>query len=217
VMQNAGPARLFDHALATERRAGVDWFLEVAPREYQVFYETARELSGLSLPRSARDLTSEDRAVLRNALRQRRLPEPLQVPWSRLCGIVADESATRWAAHLQTKTAQLRMLWRLMRVGDAPYFLLGSDRERPLRLRVASSWDWVQRFELRSFHVEPRKAGQPEVAWFAEIRDRSSSETAVIVGHVEIRWSHGRFAGAPEAKIYLDTRIEHAPGYFALL
>ena len=33
---------------------------------------------------------------------------------------------------------------------------------------------------------------------------------------MEVRWSHGRFAQAPEAKVYLDTPHRHVPGYFPL-
>ena len=35
-------------------------------------------------------------------------------------------------------------------------------------------------------------------------------------GHVEVRWSHGRFSGNPEAKVYLDTAHAAVPGYHPL-
>ena len=35
-------------------------------------------------------------------------------------------------------------------------------------------------------------------------------------GHVEVRWSHGRFRGAPEAKVYLDTQPTDVPGFWPL-
>ena len=37
-----------------------------------------------------------------------------------------------------------------------------------------------------------------------------------VAGHVEIRWSHGRFAQPPEAKVYLDTPMSSLPGYHPL-
>ena len=37
-----------------------------------------------------------------------------------------------------------------------------------------------------------------------------------VQGHVEVRWSHGRFAQPPEAKVYLDTPTDELPGYFPL-
>ena len=137
-------------------------------------------------------------------------------PWHELCSVVAAGSAQRWTAQVSTANEKLRMLWRLLRVGDAPYFVLGTSRERHLRLRVASAWDWVQAFELRRFDIEPRPAGQPEVSWRALTRNRSTGTDIEILGRVEVRWSHGRFSGNPEAKIYLDTPLDETPGYFPL-
>ena len=37
-----------------------------------------------------------------------------------------------------------------------------------------------------------------------------------VLGHVEVRWSHGLFCGPPEAKVYLDTPHTEVPGYFRL-
>ena len=37
------------------------------------------------------------------------------------------------------------------------------------------------------------------------MHDRELDTDRVIEGHVEVRWSHGKFGGVPEAKIYLDT------------
>ena len=37
-----------------------------------------------------------------------------------------------------------------------------------------------------------------------------------MAGHIEIRWSHGRFANPPEAKVYLDTPMDELPGYHRL-
>ena len=108
------------------------------------------------------------------------------------------------------------MLWRLLRVGSAPYFVLGSSAERSLRLRIATSWDWRQHFKLAAFSLAPQRGGQPRVGWHAVVRDRTSSESVEVTGHIEVRWSHGRFGGLPEAKGYLDTPHHLVPGYFAL-
>ena len=107
------------------------------------------------------------------------------------------------------------MLWRLLRIGSAPYFVLGASPSGFLRLRIATPWDWRRHFELRAFEVEPRAGGQPMVAWQAVVRDRARRQRArPSRGHVEVRWSHGRFAGRPEAKVYLDTPHAEVPGYF---
>ena len=214
VLVNSGPTRLFDRLLAGEGRSGAHWFLSTAPDEYRAFYALAREaVGGAGLPSDPSRLTVEDQRLLRAALAARSLPEGLQPAWSALCGEVARVSAERWRAALTGPRERLHLLWRLLRVSNATYFVLGADKGAHLRLRVSSTWDWNHRFDLRSLAVAARPAGQPEVAWRAEVRDRASGEVREIAGHVEVRWSHGRFVGTPEAKVYLDTLHAGVPGY----
>ena len=108
------------------------------------------------------------------------------------------------------------MLWRIVRLASAPYFVLGTGPSASLRLRVATPWDWNQAFELRRFEVVSEPGGQARVGWRASVRDRSTAAEHELVGHVEVRWSHGRFGGHPEAKVYLDTPHSLVPGYFPL-
>lgn len=216
VMHNPGPARLFDRLLVGEERVPADWFGVVAPNEYQTFYAFVREHVGRVLPPLVSDLTARDRAVLKEALRPRTLPVSIQPAWTELCDAVARASATRWTSNIGNRRTQLRLLWRLLRIGDAPYFILGAAGRHNVRLRVASAWDWVQAFELRSFDVAARPRGQPEVAWVAVVEERLSARRTRIDGHIEIRWSHGRLQGSPEAKVYLDTPHHNVPGYYSL-
>jgi hypothetical protein len=135
----------------------------------------------------------------------------------RLSDAVARASVRRWEAAMDVGggTGEA-MLWRLLRMGSAPYFVLGSSAARSLRLRIATSWDWRQQYQLISIEMEPQGGGQPRVGWEALVRDRSSNELTEVAGHIEVRWSHGRFGGLPEAKGYLDTPHHLVPGYFAL-
>ena len=99
---------------------------------------------------------------------------------------------------------------------SATYFVLGTDHAAHLRFRIDSAWDWSQSYELRRFDVSPRTAGQPEVGWRAVVRSRSDRDEQVVDGHVEVRWSHGRFLGNPESKVYLDNPHARVPGYHQL-
>ena len=73
------------------------------------------------------------------------------------------------------------MLWRLLRIGSAPYFVLGSSADRSLRLRIATSWDWRQHFQLIAIAMEGQPGGQPRVGWEAVVRDRTSHEVHSVV------------------------------------
>lgn len=54
------------------------------------------------------------------------------------------------------------------------------------------------------------------MAWRAECTETATGHTRTVAGHVEIRWSYGRFAQTLEAKVYLDTRHDDVPGYDTL-
>lgn len=221
ILANTSPGRIFDGLLATsgawERG---DWYAAVAPGELHDLYVHCRQATGLDLP-PALDLCSRDeRAALRHALRGRRYPgSATQSAYRSLCEAVSEASARRWAEGLSGGAASTeQMLWRLLRIGNASYFLLGIDRRTslPVRFRVASPWDWRDAYELLAFGVEPAGAGQPRVDWHGTYRERATRRVGRVDGHVEIRWSHGRFAHPPEAKVYLDTPMESVPGYHLL-
>jgi len=217
VLLNPGPPRLFDRLLLGEERSSVNWFAVTAPTEFQAFYQAARSATGLlGLPADVIGLTSEQQLALKAALRARILPTSLQMEWRALCQTVAAESERRWRAAMPSRRSQLRLLWRLLRISTASYFVLGTDRSSHLRLRVDSAWDWMQAYSLNDFVVSARSVGQAEVAWHAAVRKRDDGLNLTIDGHVEVRWSHGRFNGFPEAKVYLDTALDRVPGYNAL-
>jgi hypothetical protein len=168
------------------------------------------------LPLRAVDLTPSQRDALGQWLRPG-WPRGGKDLYAALSGAVARTSAARWKAAMEAGAgAGEAMLWRLLRIGSAPYFVLGSSADRSLRLRIATSWDWRQRFQLIAITMEGQPGGQPRVGWEAVVRDRVSHEVHSVVGHIEVRWSHGRFGGLPESKGYLDTAHHLVPGYFPL-
>jgi hypothetical protein len=178
-------------------------------------YANVRPAIDPSLPADVAALTAEQRRTIAHSFeRGGAWPGDGDALYRALVDRVANESAARWRAAIGTKAEP--MLWRLLRIGSAPYFVLGASSKGFTRFRIATPWDWRRHFELRSFDVEARAAGQPMVAWNAIVRRRADATETVVAGHVEVRWSHGRFCGPPEAKVYLDTPHVDVPGYFPL-
>jgi hypothetical protein len=218
VLANAAPSRLFERGLAggPTRTAG-DWYAEVAPDAYQALYALVRVELGTraTLPPHATDLTPAHRAELRAYLDAGWSPDA-QGAYHALALDVGKVSADRWRQALAKRADAEAALWRLLRIGSAPYFVLGAQRDRTLRLRVMTPWDWRQAYELKRIDVWGDDAGQPQVRWQARVRERAAGVEHTIDGHVEVRWSHGRFGKPPEAKAYLDTPHHRVPGYVPL-
>lgn len=221
ILHNSSPSHLFDRGLAEKKvERGLDWFSETAPEAFQEFYDACLVLTGLAtqLPAEVGDLTTEQRQTIKRALPGgRRLPDPVQQVYESFCLAVGQQSALRWLEQLRTRKQKEEMLWRLLRLQAAPYFVLGATHKgEPLRYRVGTPWDFRDRFDMLRFDVWADPAGQPLVRWRADTVDRGTGAAQPVEGHVEIRWSHGKFSGAPEAKVHLDTHPHDVAGYFPL-
>ncbi|MFQ5556351.1 MAG: hypothetical protein ACE5GB_02410 [Acidimicrobiales bacterium] len=214
ILMNASPWHLFERSLTERRTERADWYVEVAPEAHQELYRAARdELDLTELPERATDLGGEQRALLKSAL-GRRWPATAARVYSEFAHAVAHASAERWRAQMVTPARREEMLWRLLRLQAAPYFVLGaSPSSEPITIRVGTPWDFRERFGLRAFDAWGDPVGQPLVRWRADVEDRVDGCRRIIEGHVEVRWSHGKFAGAPEAKVYLDTPHHEVAGY----
>lgn len=216
VLMNASPQHLFDNLLQVRSLVRADdWYAVVAPDAYGELLDAVRRAVDPELPPRLEHLTAADRATIGRAC-ARRWPAAVEAVYSGFCAAVATATARRWSLALPSLRQRELMLWRLLRLADSPYFVLGAEASGSVRLRIATPWDWRQDFRLEAFDIVPSGAGQPRVDWTATVEDRTTSVTRTVRGHVEIRWSHGRFCGVPEAKIYLDSPIAEVPGYYPL-
>jgi hypothetical protein len=220
VLHNSAPDALFERCLAggQTRRTDANWFDVVAPAEHQQLYQLVRRAhgGGLDLPERVTALTVAQRKELRRHI-PRDWDAPCAEAYRDLAVAASAGSADRWRSQLGTVRDRTAMLWRLLRLAAAPYFVLGTGARDSLRIRVATPWDWRQAFELRAFELDAEGTGQARVGWRAAVRRREDRAEVEVVGHVEVRWSHGRFGGLPEAKVYLDTPHQRVPGYFPLV
>lgn len=217
VLHNLSPSSLFDGGPG----GGRHWYGAVAPTELQALYEaTSAHVGARGLPPSVGDLLNADVSRLTEGLPDRRWPSELLAPYRALCQTVSAASAERWNGRLSDRAARELQLWSLLRLAPTPYYLLGASKSDVLRIRVDTPWDWRQRWRFLGLDIEPDlRAGQPQVRWRGRVRAARGhlDQERVVEGIVEVRWSHGRFCGAPEAKVQLRTRHEDVPGYNELL
>lgn len=223
LLHNVSPRHLFERLLAVRQGSAGDWYADVALAEYQALYQAARQYlaeheDGFDdLPSTVTELNADQHRRLKQPF-SRRWPEPLAEAALWFSVAVSQVSAERWLRALgQRATRREEALWRLLRLQPAPYFVLGTDhRRRPVRYRVDTPWDFRQRFAFKSFDVWPEARVQPVVRWRGDLVVKDTDTPVHVDGHVEVRWSHGRFQGSPEAKVYLKTPHLETPGYTEL-
>ncbi len=224
VLINPSPMHLFDNLLQIRPTSTAkNWYHEVAQDEFVTLFQKTKTYIENSLPSSylpdfPSSLKPNDKALIKEMLSESRWPPQLLPYYQSLCDAVATNTANRWRKNLSDLKTQELLLWRMLRISEAPYFMLGvaKDARETLRLRIGTPWDWNSLFKLKTFEVSPKIAGQPTVSWRAIVKEKATLNELCIKGHVEIRWSHGRFIQNPEAKVYLDTPYKEIPGYFSI-
>lgn len=214
ILHNAGPVALFDHHLAPRGPVGrADWFEQIAPDAFRAVWQPVFDRIGLPLSTTPSSTTQHERQRIKQAL----AAEPLittSPEYEAFVDEVSKRSAARWQARLNSKAVRSEMYWRLLRMQAAPYYVLGARHDgSPLRYRIDTPWDFRQRYSVDAIEVTPGTRRQPSVDWRAELIEHPTLDTHTTTGHVEIRWSHGKLNGSPEAKVYLDTDPLDVPGY----
>lgn len=214
VLWNRSPSQVF-----TRTPMALHWYEHTAADEYQALYSAARTWSNMtSLPVRASELTRSGGVELGRHLRSREWPDALRAHYLAMSEKCSAKTAGLWNGALATPAKREQTAWWLLRLSPAPYFLLGDSVRAPLRIRVDTPWDWRQSWRFRELEIHAALgAGQPQVDWSIHVEDRRTGEARSAAGYVEIRWSHGRFSGHPEAKVQLRTAHELVPGYTALV
>ncbi len=165
ILSNSSPSNLFDRRLAdrTDRGGQESWYAVCASDAYEHFYSCVRRHVGQHLlPTATRELSPTHVRRIRHACGGT-WPAALAPLWAEFSFVVATASAGRWLAQLPTRARREEMMWRLLRLSPAPYFVLGSSDAGPLRLRIGTPWDWRQQYSLEHLAIGPSPAGQPRV------------------------------------------------------
>ena len=213
ILHNSGPASLFDHCLAPSGSVSrINWFEAVTPEAFRMVWQPIYVAAGLPFSTTPSMATKLQRQTVDNCLEA----NPIDTTAAEYLDFVSEASqatAARWRSNIDGRTGRSELFWRLLRMQAAPYFVLGQQHNlTPIRYRVSTPWDFAQRYSVESFDVTAGLRGQPSVDWSATVADRDGL-ISTVNGYVEVRWSHGKLNGSPEAKVLLDTDPALVPGY----
>ena len=160
ILMNASPGFLFDGLLADRASEHRDhWYDTVSSRAYRDLWELCRRDllrsdPTLELTTDPGDITTAARSTFKSHFRRGWPSDEAESAYRWLAVDVSDQSAKRWKRNLGStrnrRQAGEEMLWRLLRLSSAPYFVLGSSADATaLHYRVATPWDYSSALRVR--------------------------------------------------------------------
>lgn len=202
-----------------------NWFLKAAPQAYQNLYFFVRKilleekiLHKDALPETATDFEKKAKEGTRKAIQKKleKLNGKLSAEFTRLyrqmCHDVALYSAKTFLENrsnvrrTQKKSADELILKTFLRLNSAPYILVENKGGEIFAVEIPDITSWSSQWNLEK--VEPvadTSRGQCVVNITLHVKNKNKkSEVIELPYHAEIRWSHGKFCGNPEGKLYKD-------------
>jgi hypothetical protein len=126
-----------------------------------------------------------------------------------MCHNVARISADEFNHHLASIRSNTRIavnetiVREFFRINTVPYILAGLDHGNPFIIMISDLTSWKRDWELISTIAVPAlDKMQSEVNVTLNFMEKLHSRGFTLQFRAEIRWSHGKFCGNPESKIY---------------
>lgn len=222
VVANLSPYNLFISLPSGSAPAAREehWFQRTAPWDYQELYSFVQSTSASLnyLPMLAIDFeqqaTEEDRkriqAVIKDYIPSER--RRFEEKYLQMCHEIANISANIFNGNIEnslkssSRSAILENLSRwFFRINAIHYILCGIDYGEDFSLLIPDITSWKSEWMIREIKAVPDLSRRQSVVGLVmELARKSTGQTHTAQFHSEIRWSHGRFCGNPEGKLYKD-------------
>jgi len=230
VLSNLSPKNIFQNIpqgkVPSERSD--NWYLVTDPDGLQNLYDTVRQVRLYRLPQFPpavedfeRNAQRKHRSELQSEIKKlsSEEKEAFDKQYLTMCSNVSRVSAELFNQSFQdamgtpSRNAVLEHLVRhLFRMDSVEYISVGIEGNKVFAVRVPSITQWKKEWQILDILAKPdllRK--QSRVIITARFRNKISKDTHSAQFHVEIRWSHKKFGGAPEAKLYKDFKWAEIP------
>jgi hypothetical protein len=163
----------------------------------------------------------EDRKRIQAVLKNAPAPEQqaFDARYRELSHSVAQNSAATFNTNLASSMAThsrkgvLENLARwFFRLNAVRYILCGIDRGEDFAVVVPDLTSWLREWDLEGVRASPDLTrGQSVVDFEVTTRRRTDRLQHTSRFHSEVRWSHGRFSGAVESKLYKEFAWKDLP------
>lgn len=229
LVSNSSPYRLLlglpKGELSPARAA--NWYMTTALDAYQQLYMLARTAVDSPLPEDVRtyhqrgqvkDWERRDFADQLDQLSGNAILE-FRTAYEDFCRTVAIKSAADFNEQLALTLGSNRrnavedsLLQEFFRAGDTSYIICGSDKGRDFALEVPDLTSIRRSWKFKRLVAHPDlTAGQSKVRFDLVLSNKRTNQECNLLYWAEIRWSHHKFYGSPEAKLYKQFRWADVP------
>jgi hypothetical protein len=219
VFINGSPITVFEDmpsGLFGIKRKGDDWFLKVARGELQEYFlqckACAKSADGFeTIEDFYKNTDKKQRKAFGTevASLHKEKNKKVLLAYSALCNKVSAASADIFNSKLadfrkiNPSVVVLQPIFHyFFRINGIKYILAGTEKNKPFAVVLESSSDWTKSYQFLGITATPKTAGQPEVLLSFKFKKTTTKEEFTVDLKIEVRWSHGKFCGNPEAKIY---------------
>ncbi len=239
VVANLSPYTLFislPQGISSRGRAP-NWYLLNDPENYQLLYSYARNTWYPSFPEDVslyhRSVKGEARKVLAGIIGQEEKKKTVEYLnyqhnfYLPLCYSIAQNSAAMFNQKLAeslrgpTRNSTIQNIIRyFLRVGENKYILCGLEQGEEFAIEIPDLTTFQNRWRFRGITALPDidiKREQCVVKFHLILEERNTRQLFETVYRAEIRWSHGRLNGNPEAKLYKEFTWTKVPFFVQVI
>lgn len=202
-----------------------NWFLQTAPKKYDELYQfvrnSYRDTSKLPLTISDFDKSAgKTRKEVQKwlATLNRWQKSEFKGLYISMCHTVAEKSSLlfsenrRHIKRSQLNSANELILKTFLRLNSTSYILAGLEGSKPFAVEVPDITKWFQEWNFTDITAKADTDRKQCVVDFGlKVTNRRTHEAIELPYHAEIRWSHGKFCGNPEGKLYKDFMWSDVP------
>lgn len=222
--------RLPQGRVLTRKKQKESWYIKTAPEEYQALYSFAKNTWCPDYPDSVIDyhkrVKKPDRLILAAHIDNAECTndeafQRYHELYVEMCNKVSACSAQIFNQHLaESEDNPDHVIRNFCRIGEQKYILCGLDDDREFAVEIPSISTFIREWRVKNVHASPDREVDREqavVKFYVVVEHIPTHKEETLVFHDEIRWSHRRFNGCPEAKLYKDFLWTEVPFFKQLI
>jgi len=206
-----------------------NWFIEQANDEINELYLYVKSHCFDSFPDDiyefGKKAKKEDRKRIKNIIAKFSSKQKVGFYelYIAMCHKVASNSAETFntkleaslKSNLKSSTIEL-MAKTFFRINAVEYIFCGIDKTKDFAVVVPDLTDWKRKWKIIGVSAAPDLSREQSVVNIS-VECESNKKKYTFNYHVEIRWSHGKFCGSPEGKLYKEFPWLDVPFYKPLI